>query len=98
MQGLASNLRKCCTDSLICLSPADKIGDKVYGEDYVFATVEAGRVEPIKLVKVDKSTAFKIFKKLSKKTFPELIGITDWADLIYDRINEDFLVRLEAYF
>lgn len=96
--GIASNLRKCRNDPVICLSLADKIGDKVYGQEYVLATVDAGRVEPIKLVKVDKSTALKVLKKLPKKTFPELIGITDWADLTYDRVTEDLIVRLEAYF
>ena len=96
--GIASNLRTCGYDLVICLSLLDKIGSKVYGQEHVLGTTYAGRVEPIKLVKMDKSAALKVLKKLPKKTFPELIGITDWADLTYDRINEDFLVRLEAYF
>jgi len=96
--GIASNLRKCRNDPVICLSLSDKIGDKVYGQEYVLATIDAGQLEPIKLVKVDKSVALRVLKKLPRKAFPELIGITDWADLTYNRINEDFLVRLEAYF
>ncbi|GAH55539.1 unnamed protein product [marine sediment metagenome] len=57
-----------------------------------------GRVEPITLVKVDRAVALNALEELPKKEFPELIGITDWADLTYDRITEDFIIRLEAYF
>ena len=35
---------------------------------------------------------------LPEKDFPELSGITDWENLPYDRINEDLIIRLEAYF
>jgi predicted DNA-binding transcriptional regulator AlpA len=96
--GIASNLRKCRNDPIIYLNLSDKTGDKVYGQEYVFATVDAGQVEPIKLVKVDKSVALRVLKELPRKAFPELIGITDWADLTYDKINEDLIVRVEAYF
>lgn len=96
--GIASNLRTCRYDSVICSSLSDKIGNKVYGQELVLGTTDAGRVEPIDLVKVDRSVALNALEQLPKKEFPELIGITDWADLTYDRINEDFIVRLEAYF
>jgi len=96
--GIASNLRRCSNDSVICLSPSDKIGSKVYGQEHVLGTTDVGRVEPITLVKVDRSVALNALEQLPKKEFPELIDITDWADLTYDRINEDFIVRLEAYF
>ena len=96
--GIASNLKRCSNDSVICLGPSDKIGNKVYGQELVLGTTDVGRVEPIDLVKVDRSVALNALEQLPKKEFPELIGITDWADLTYDRINEDFIVRLEAYF
>lgn len=96
--GIASNLKRCSNDSVICLGPSDKIGSKVYGRELVLGTTDVGRVEPIDLVKVDRTTALKMLERLPKEDFPELIGITDWADLTYDRINEDFIVRLEAYF
>jgi len=97
-QGIASNLRTCRYDSVICSSLSDKIGNEAYGQELVLGVTDAGRVEPIDLVKVDRTTALKMLERLPKKEFPELIGITDWADLTYDRINEDFIVRLEAYF
>ena len=96
--GIASNLRTCRYDSIICLSLSDKIGSKVYGQEHVLGTTDTGRVEPITLVKVDRAVALNALEQLPKKDFPELIDITDWADLTYDRINEDFIVRLEAYF
>jgi len=96
-QGIASNLRRCSNDSIIyCLS--DTIGDIVYGVEPIMGTTAAGRIEPVELVKVDRSIALKILKKLPREDFPELSGITDWADLAYDRISEDLIVRLEAYF
>lgn len=97
-RGIAGNLITCRYDSVICLSLSDKIGSKVYGQEHVIGTTDTGRVEPITLVKVDRDVALKMLKQLPKKDFPELIGITDWGDLTYDRINEDFIVRLEAYF
>ena len=96
--GIASNLRTCRYDSVICSSPLDKIGSKVYGRELVLGTTDAGRVEPIDLVKVDRTTALKMLERLPKEDFPELIGITDWADLTYDSINKDLTARLEAYF
>ncbi len=96
--GIASNLRTCRYDSVICLSLSDKIGSKVYGQEHVLGTTVVGRVEPITLAKIDRSVALNALEQLPKKDFPELSDITDWADLIYDRINEDFIVRLEAYF
>ena len=96
--GIASNLRTCRYDSVICSSLSDKIGNKVYGQELVLGTTDAGRVEPIDLVKVDRTTALKMLGRLPKEDFPELIGITDWEDLPYDRINEDLIVRLESYF
>ena len=95
---IASNLRTCRYDSVICLSLSDKIGSKVYGQEHIMGTTYAGRVEPITLVKVDRAVALNALEQLPKKDFPEFIDITDWADLTYDRINEDFIVRLEAYF
>ena len=97
-RGLASNLRTCRYDSVICLSLSDKIRSKVYGQEHVLGTTDAGRVEPITLVKVDRAVALNMLKQLPEEDFPELIGITDWGDLTYDRINEDLIVRLEAYF
>ena len=98
VMGIASNLRRCRYDSVICLGPSDKIGSKVYGQEHVLGTTDTGRVEPITLVKVDKSVALNALEQLPKKEFPELIDVTDWADLTYNRLNEDFIVRLEAYF
>ena len=96
--GIASNLRTCRNDSVICLSLSDKIGSKVYGQEDVLGTTDAGRVEPITLVKVDRAVALKALEQLPKEDFPELSGIADWSDLTYDRINENLIVRLEAYF
>ncbi len=97
-RGIASNMRACRNDPVICLSLSDKIGSKVYGQQQVLGTTDAGRVEPITLVKVDRALALKVLKRLPKEDFPELTSITDWADLIYDKINEDLIVRLEAHF
>ncbi len=96
--GIASNLKRCSNDSVICLGPSDKIGSKVYGQEHVLGTTDTGRVEPITLVKVDRSVALNALEQLPKKDFPERTGITNWADLTYNKINEDFIVRLEAYF
>lgn len=96
-RGIASNLRRCSNDSVI-YALSDTVGSKVYGQEHILATAEAGRVEPIMLVKVDSDVALKMLKQLPKEDFPELIGITDWKDMPYDRINENLLVRLEAYF
>jgi len=74
------------------------MGIKVYGVEPILGTTATGRVEPIELVKVDGSVALNMLKQLPKEDFPELIGITDWGDMTYDRINEDLIVRLEAYF
>ena len=97
-RGIASNMTTCRYDSVICLSLSDKIGNTVYGQELVLGTTDTGRVEPIDLVKVDRTTALKMLEQLPKKDFPELIGITDWADLTYDSINKDLTARLEAYF
>ena len=97
-RGIASNLRVCRNDPIICISLSDKIGSKVYGVELVLGTTATGRVEPIKLVKVDRSVTLNMLKQLPREDFPELIGITDWGDLTYDRINKDLIVRLEAYF
>lgn len=96
--GIASNLRTCRYDSVICLSLSDKIGSKVYGQEHVLGTTDVGRVEPIDLVKVDRAVALNALEQLPKKDFPELIDITDWAHLTYDRISKDLIARLEAYF
>ncbi|NIN01598.1 MAG: hypothetical protein GTO24_26930, partial [candidate division Zixibacteria bacterium] len=52
----------------------------------------------ITLVKVERDMALRMLEQLPNKEFPELIGITDWANLTYDKLNEDLIVRLEAYF
>jgi hypothetical protein len=98
-RGLASNLRRCSNDPAI-YAPSDTktIGNKVYGKEYIWGTTFAGRIEPITLVEVDSNIALRMLEQLPKKDFPELIGITDWADLPYDRITEDFIVRLESYY
>ncbi|GAH51084.1 unnamed protein product [marine sediment metagenome] len=98
LRGIARNLRICRYDSVICLSLSDTIEDSVYGVEPILGTTASGRVELIELVPVDKSVALNLLKQLPREDFPELIGITDWADLTYDSINEDFIVRLEAYF
>jgi len=97
-RGIASNLMTCRNDPVIYSSLSDKIESKVYGQEYIWGTTYAGRVGPITLVKVDRSVALKVLKQLPKEDFPELIGITDWADLTYDSINQDLIARLEAYF
>ena len=97
-RGIASNMTTCRYDSAICSSLSDKIGNKVYGQELVLGTTDAGRVEPIDLVKVDRAVALNALEQLPKRDFPELIGITDWTDLTYDRINKDLIARLEAYF
>ena len=96
--GIASNLMTCRNDSIICLCLSDNIGSKVYGQEHVLGTTDAGRVEPITLVKVDKTVALIMLERIPKEDFPELIGISNWADLTYDRINKDLAARLEAYF
>jgi len=96
--GIASNLRKCRNDPIICRSLSDKIDNKVYGVEFVLGMTVMGQVEPIELVEVDKTIALKVLEWLPKEDFPELIGIADWADMTYDKINEDLIVRLEAYF
>jgi len=95
--GIASNLRRCYNDPVI-RPPSDTIGSKVYGIELVIGMTAMGLARPIELTKIDKPVALDMLKQLPKKDFPELIGITDWADLTYDRINEDLIVRLEAYF
>jgi len=97
-RGIACNLRRCRFDSIICLSLSDKIGSKVYGVEPILGTTDVGRVEPIDLVKVDRSVALNVLEQLSKEDFPELKDIYNWGDLTYDRISEDLIVRLEAYF
>ena len=93
---IASNLRRCSNDPIIyCFS--DTIGDRVYGVEPILGTTASGRIEPIELVKVDKSVALKMLEQLPREDFPELSGITDWENLAYDRISEALIVRLEAY-
>ena len=99
--GIASNLITCREDSIIYLNLSDKIGSKVFGQEYVLGTTDAGRVEPItltKLVKIDKTVALKMLGRLSKEIFPELTGISNWADLTYDKITKDLTERLKNYF
>ena len=99
-RGIASNLRTCC-NARMGQTLSDKIGDKVYGlkaGEYFFGLTAAGQVEPIELLNVDRSIAVKMLERLSKKDFPELIGITDWANLTYGSINEDLIIRLDTYF
>lgn len=96
--GIASNLRTCRYDPVICLSLSDKIESRAYGVESVLGTTTAGQVEPIELVKVDKAVALTMLEQLPKEDFPALIGITDWADLTFDSINKDLIARLEAYF
>jgi len=98
LRGIARNLRICRYDSVTCLSLSDTIEDRVYGVEPILGTTASGRVELIELVPVDKSVALNLLKQLPREDFPELSGITDWGDLTYDRITEDLIVRLEAYF
>lgn len=97
-RGIASNLRTCRFDPVIRYL-SEKIGSIVYGEEAIFGTkaIELGG-EPTILAKVDRAVALKILQRLPKEDFPELTSVTDWADLNYDKITEDLIVRLEAYF
>jgi len=97
-RGIASNLRTCLNDPIICLSPSDKIGSKVYGTEYTLGTVGTGQVAPLKLVKIPRSPARRMLQQLPAKDFPELKGIDDWSALTYNRIHEAFIVKLETYF
>jgi hypothetical protein len=97
-RGIASNLRKCRYDPVICHTLSDKIGAKVYGTEFVIGTGYGWRTEPIELVKVDRDVALKALERLPKEEFPELNGVTDWADLTYEIISETFIARLESYF
>jgi hypothetical protein len=96
--GIASNLRTCRNNSMVCLNLSDEIGSKVYGQEHVFGTTDAGRTGPIRLVEVDRPVALSILEQLPEEDFPELLGIAHWGNLTYDSINEDLLVRIEAYF
>ncbi len=98
VRGIASNLRKCRDDLAIRLSYSDEIGSQVYGQEDILGTGDAGRVGLIKLVPVDKSIALNALGRLPRRDFPELIGITDWANLTYGKATDSFLARLEAYF
>jgi hypothetical protein len=73
------------------------VGSKIYGAEVVIGMTATG-TGFIELVKIDRTIALNILKQLPREDFPELTGITDWVDLPYDRITEDFIVRLEAYF
>jgi len=97
-RGIASNLRTCRNDPVICLGLSDKIGNKVYGVELVLGMTAMGLVRPIELAKIDRSVALNMLKQLPREDFPELIGITDWANLTYGKITEDLIVRLEAHF
>ena len=97
-RGIASNLRTCRYDPIICISDSNNIGDKVYGAEFTLGTGYQGYVDPIELVKVDRSAALNVLKQLPKENFPELTDITDWSELTYERINETFIMRLESYF
>jgi hypothetical protein len=97
-RGIARNMRTCRNDPMICIGLPDKIGDQVYGQEQLLGTTYMGSVEPVTAVKVDRNIALRVLKQLPKEDFPELVDITDWADLIYDRIDEDLIVRLEAHF
>ena len=99
-RGIASNLRTCC-NARMGQTLSDKIGDIVYGlkaGEYFFGLTAARQVESIELLNVNRSIAVKMLERLPKKDFPELIGITDWADLTYGSINEDLIIRLDTYF
>ena len=95
--GIARNLRTCRNDPVIRAS-SDMIGSKVYGEELVIGMTAMGLARPIEFTMIDKSVALNMMKQLSRGDFPELTGITDWASLPYDRITEDFIVRLESYY
>ena len=97
-RGIAGNMRTFRNDPMIYRGLSDKIGDQVYGQGYPLEEADTGRVEFVTEVKVDRNIALRVLKQLQEEDFPELIGITDWADLIYDRIDENLIVRLEARF
>lgn len=96
-RGIASNLRRCSNDPVI-RAPSDTIGRKVYGVELVLGMTAMGLVRPMELAKIDRPVALNMLKQLPREDFPELTGITDWANLTYDKINEDLIVRLEAHF
>jgi predicted DNA-binding transcriptional regulator AlpA len=95
-RGIASNLRKCYNDPVI-RAPSNEIGSKVYGEELVIGMTATG-TGPIELAKIDKSVAMNMLKQLPREEFPEITSIIDWANLPYDKITEDFIVRLESYY
>jgi hypothetical protein len=95
-RGIASNLRRCYNDPII-RAPFDTIGSNVYGSEIVIGMTAMG-TGPVELVKIDKTAALNMLKQLPRENFPELTGITDWADLAYGRIAEDFIIRLESYY
>jgi predicted DNA-binding transcriptional regulator AlpA len=96
VRAIASNFRRCYNDPII-RAPFDMVGSKIYGAEVVIGMTATG-TGFIELVKIDRTIALNILKQLPREDFPELTGITDWVDLPYDRITEDFIVRLEAYF
>ncbi len=95
--GLESNLRRCRDDPIIRKSPTDKIGSIVYGAEPILGTSWLGQAEIIALAKVNQSIANNVLDQLRKR-YPELAGITDWADLTYEQITEDLLLELKGYF
>ena len=95
--GIASNLRVCSNDVVLC-AMSYTVGNKVYGREYALTTKDAARIDELELVEVDRSIALKILEDLPKKDFPELEGLADWKDTPFDKINENLLVRLRAYF
>ena len=64
--GIASNLRTCRYDSVICSSPLDKIGSNVYGRELVLGIKATGRGEPMTLVKIDGAVSLNALEPLRK--------------------------------
>ncbi len=94
---VANNLRKLHSDEHIkdlYRTP----GAIVFGTQEYLGTRDDHQIGIIKLPEISEISANKLLRILPKKDFPELKGITDWAQIPFNHINEDLLVRLESYF
>jgi len=88
---LASNLES--YREQIDIDSGSRVGDVVYGGwlNDINGILDALSVE---MHKVDKSVALHLLCHL-KEEFPELANISDWAQLLGDKISHDFIARLE---
>lgn len=68
------------------------VGDLIYG-GFMYEMLSPNSGQSVELPQVDKILAMYLLSHL-KEEFPELVDITDWADLASDKITEDFIQRL----